>query len=249
MDSIGFKTIYKGSDRTEADTAFSEKECFAIVYCESGYGVSFVDAERAELTAGNAIALHSRGKSRGISLSDDFSGQFFLCEGTLAEALFFYYTEDKKFHLSAIRERTEKSLRFLEAATEEGDVYLFHTLLKIMRRDEAHVAPRAGSTSVSAIKEYIDSKTEKKITLEKLSKHFFISKTQIHRLFTAHYGIPPMKYMLKTKIERSKELLISTDMKISEIAERLCFTDPKHYTKTFRNFTGMLPSEYRKINS
>ena len=246
MNGIEFRTVYKGTERAEADTAFSEKECFAIVYCESGYGVSFVDAERAELTPGNVIALHSRGKSRGISLSDDFSGQFFLCEGTLAEALFFYYTEGRKLHLSPIGERTEKSLRFLEASLEESDVYLFHTLLKIMRTEESHVASRAGSTSVTAIKEYIDSKAEKKITLEKLSKHFFISKTQIHRLFTAHYGIPPMKYMLKVKIERSKELLLSTDMKISEIADRLSFTDPKHYTKTFRNFTGMLPSEYRK---
>ena len=246
MDSIEFRTVYKGTSITEADTAFSEKECFAIVYCESGYGISFVDAERAELTPGNAIALHSRGKSRGISLSDDFSGQFFLCEGTLTEALFFYYTEGRKFHLSPIGERTEKSLRFLEAATEDGDVYLFHTLLKIMRTEESHAAPKAGSTSVSAIKEYIDAHTERKITLEMLSKHFFISKTQIHRLFTAHYGISPMKYMLQTKVERSKELLVSTDMKIAEIADRLCFTDAKHYTKTFRNFTGMLPSEFRR---
>ena len=103
------------------------------------------------------------------------------------------------------------------------------------------------------IREYIDTHTDKKITLDELSGMFFISKTQIFRLFTREYGIPPMRYMLKKKIEVSKGWLTDTDMRISEIAEAFCFTDAKHYTKTFRAFTGMLPREYRqakkKINT
>lgn len=246
MNGAEFKIIYKGSDVAEAEKFFSEGECLAIIYCESGYGVAYIDGERAELKPLCAIALHSRGKSQGITLSEDFSGQFLLTDGSLAKALFSYYTEGKSFHLSEIGERTEKSLRFAEASSEEGDPYLFHALLRAMRKDEPRTAARSGSTSAAAIKEYIDTHTEKKITLEKLSKHFFISKTQIHRLFTASYRVSPMKYMLESKIERSKHLLIATDMKISEIAENLAFTDAKHYTKTFRNLTGMLPGEYRR---
>ena len=67
----------------------------------------------------------------------------------------------------------------------------------------------------------------------------------LYRVFTTKYDTPPMKYMLRMKIETSKEMLAETEMSISEIAEALSFTDSKHYTKTFRNLTGMLPSEYR----
>ena len=245
MNSAEFRIIYKGTSADEAEKYSADTNGCAIVYCESGYGIAYVGGERAELTPKKAIALKWHGKSQGITLSDDFSGQFFICSGEVAEMLFSYYTEGKSFHISEIGERTEKSVRFAEAAEEEGDAYLFHTLLRAMRKEESKPQHKAGSPTVTAIKEYIDSHTEKKLTLERLSKRFFISKTQIHRLFTASYGISPMKYALKTKIERSKELLTSTDMKISEIAEKLCFTDSKHYTKTFRNFTGMLPRDYR----
>lgn len=248
MNTVEFKAIYKGTDVTEAERRFTETECFSIVYCEQGYGIAYIDGEHIRLDPHHALAFRSCGKSRGITVSDDFSGQFFLCEGTLAEALFHYYTEGKNQRLSPVADQSEKNLRFAEAIAEEGEAYLFHTLLRLLRAEIPRLAVKTGVTSVAAIKEYIDSHTEKKITLEKLSKHFFISKTQIHRLFTANYGISPMKYMLKTKIERSKILLVSGNMRISEIAEKLAFTDSKHFTKTFRNFTGILPGEYRKKN-
>jgi len=240
---LEFRIVYNGTEPLEA-ARLSEAvdESFAVIYCEIGYGVAYIGGERAELTPGHAIMLVQRGKTQGITLSDDFGGRFFVCEGTLARALFGYYSEGREFFVTDLLARGMSELIF---SFKEESPYTFHTLLREMKTKAPQIA-RTGIADVAAIKEYIDTHTEKKITLELLSARFFISKTQIHRLFIAHYGISPMKYMLKTKIERSKELLSSTDLKISEIAERLSFTDSKHYTKTFRNFTGMLPSEYRK---
>lgn len=246
MTETNFTTLYKGTEVKEAENSACENGTCAVIYCENGYGVTYMEEERIELTSNHAIALRWRGKSSGITLSEDFSGHFFICSGTLADLLFLHYTEGRSFYLSQIDGKSEKSSLFFNALGDSDDLHLFHTLLRILRTEEEPPTGKHGSASVKAIKEYIDSHLYKKITLELLSRHFFISKTQIHRLFVAQYGISPMKYMLKAKIEHSKELLTSTDTKISEIAERLCFTDSKHYTNTFRNFTGELPSEYRK---
>ena len=246
MERTDFRIIYVGSDVTEAEKGLSEADGCAVIYCEQGYGVVYIDGEKGELLPNKLIALHWHGKSQGITLSEDFKGQFFICMGALAEMLLSYYTEKKSFYVSRTDEHLGKAIPPSENQSIEGALYAFHSLLRSMRSEETRSVGKAGSTSVSAIKEYIDTHIEEKITLELLSRQFFVSKTQIHRLFTAAYGISPMKYMLKSKIEYSKKLLLSTTANISEIAEKLSFTDSKHYTKTFRNFTGMLPSAYRR---
>ena len=252
MEDEKFKIIYTGSSLKEAVRLLDSGDLCSLIYCRSGYGAAWLNGERAELRPNSVIALQSRGKSQGITLSDDFEGRFILCSGELAESLFTHYLTatrgDRNFLLSPLpKERSKKTVEAL--FTTEGDVlYKLHTLLHLLAEPTCGTGSRTKPTAVAKIKEYIDTHADKKITLELLSKQFFISKTQIHRLFTAEYGIPPMRYMLKRKIEVSKELLTDTDMKISEIAESLSFTDSKHYTKTFRAFTGMLPRDYREAN-
>ena len=43
----------------------------------------------------------------------------------------------------------------------------------------------------------------------------------------------------------SKEMLLQTDMRISEIAELVGYPDQNYFTRMFKKYTGLLPSEYR----
>lgn len=246
MEERGFKTVYFGSDTIEAQKLLDSGSCAAIISCENGYGVALLDGERVELTSGGCIALILREESQGITVSADFEGWFYICVGRLSAELLDYYLQGKAFLFAD----GGKSKAFQNRIMQRKPIYElgafeFHSVLHKLFSDRT-ARVNTGPASVEAIKEYIDTHTDKKITLEELSKMFFISKTQIFRLFTASYGIAPMRYMLKRKIEVSKEMLIGTDMRIAEIAEALCFTDSKHFTKTFRNLTGMLPREFRK---
>ncbi len=100
--------------------------------------------------------------------------------------------------------------------------------------------------TAGAIKNYIDSHLEGRLSLEELSKIFFVSKTQIFRIFKDAYGIAPMQYFLSQKIELSKKLLLDGGVKVSDIAEMLSFTDAKHFSKTFKRYTGELPRNYKR---
>ena len=46
--------------------------------------------------------------------------------------------------------------------------------------------------------------------------------------------------------DRAKELLCGTQLKLYEIAEKTGYSDPKYFSKVFREATGLTPAEYRK---
>lgn len=74
----------------------------------------------------------------------------------------------------------------------------------------------------------------------RLSPNFF------SRVFHDIAGMPPMEYVRKCRLEQIKTLLISTEMTVSEIAEKCNFEDVNYLRAFFRRYTCMTPSEYRK---
>ena len=55
-------------------------------------------------------------------------------------------------------------------------------------------------------------------------------------------------YIKKVRITKAKELLIGTSLKLYEIAEKVGYSDPKYFSRVFKETTGMLPAEYRKVH-
>lgn len=104
----------------------------------------------------------------------------------------------------------------------------------------------AKKNTATLIRGYIDTHIDGKLTLDELSATFFVSKTQIFRMFKESYGMAPMQYFLHKKIEYAKHLLSTTEKRMAEIAEELSFTDAKHFSKTFKNYAGILPRDYKK---
>lgn len=66
------------------------------------------------------------------------------------------------------------------------------------------------------------------------------------RLFTQTYGISPHQYHMQEKLLKAKRYLISTDLSISHITEKLQFGTIHYFSRTFKQHTGMSPSAYRK---
>ena len=79
-----------------------------------------------------------------------------------------------------------------------------------------------------------------------LCKAVGLSNTQLHRKLVALTGQPPIKLMRAIKMNKAKELLISSSLSISEIAFQTGFTDPSYFSKTFKSETGHSPKKYRQ---
>lgn len=97
------------------------------------------------------------------------------------------------------------------------------------------------------IKSYIDDNITENITLNKLVDALNISKSHIERVYKEEYNITPIKYAINRKLELAASLLITTNFPISTIALNFAFYDSKYFSKCFRSYFGMSPSQYRKL--
>ena len=84
-----------------------------------------------------------------------------------------------------------------------------------------------------------------KLTLEELADKLKLNKSYFIRLFSRKMNTTPMKYFNRLKIEAASSMLISTNLPIYEISEKLCFYSEFHFSKSFKQHKGLPPRDYR----
>lgn len=95
---------------------------------------------------------------------------------------------------------------------------------------------------------YMKNNLEHPIELSDIARYAGYSESRLNSLFKAKFSIPPMAYYTHLKILRSCSYLQFSNLKIKEIAFRLGFCDPFHFSKTFQREMHTSPREYRKKN-
>lgn len=93
---------------------------------------------------------------------------------------------------------------------------------------------------------FMKENLENKITLEDIAKHVDYSVSHLITLFTHRTSYSPMVYYNQLRIQRACSFLQFSDLKIKEIAFRLGFYDPFHFSKAFLSEMQITPSEYKK---
>ena len=73
-----------------------------------------------------------------------------------------------------------------------------------------------------------------------------VSISHFEVLFKKSTGLSPHKYLLRCRVERSKELLRCEDLSLAQVAARTGFCDQGHLTRHFKRIVGVTPSGYRK---
>ncbi|MBQ7010822.1 MAG: AraC family transcriptional regulator [Clostridia bacterium] len=99
------------------------------------------------------------------------------------------------------------------------------------------------------VQRYIDKNIYNGISTDGLSAKFYFSKAYIARVFRKKFGITPKQYISERRVAAAKHLLASSEYSIAQIADRLSYTDSKHFANVFREYVGISPSEYRRNNT
>jgi AraC-like DNA-binding protein len=93
---------------------------------------------------------------------------------------------------------------------------------------------------------YIHNNFERDISLGDIAKFVFLSPSYFTRAFKEETSMSPISYLLKTRIERAKELLADTGLKISDIALNVGFSNQQRFNEMFKKYTRVTPLQYRK---
>ena len=84
------------------------------------------------------------------------------------------------------------------------------------------------------------------LNIEDISKELNITPEYFRMLFKKAFGISPRKFIIKARMDKAKELILSKEFKIGEIAELCGYSSTSYFTREFKKETSFLPSEYKK---
>jgi YesN/AraC family two-component response regulator len=95
------------------------------------------------------------------------------------------------------------------------------------------------------IKKYIENNYSKPIDLNIIADHFSFSPSYLTKIFVKHFNITPSKYICNYRINKAKQLLGDFSLTIKMVADIVGYTDPFHFSKSFKQVVGMSPTAFR----
>ena len=84
------------------------------------------------------------------------------------------------------------------------------------------------------------------IMLDDISRKLDMPPEYLGTLFHRETGTTFSNYVKNYRISKAKELLVGTNLKLYEVAEKVGYSDPKYFSRVFKEITGQLPVEYRR---
>ena len=94
--------------------------------------------------------------------------------------------------------------------------------------------------------DYIKANYSKDLNMAVVSNHISMNYSLFSYTFKRYVGTNFVNYLKNIRIGEAKKLLVETDMKVHEISKAVGYEHEKHFMKTFKNITGLTPSQYRK---
>jgi two-component system response regulator YesN len=95
--------------------------------------------------------------------------------------------------------------------------------------------------------EYINEhQYETTLSLKTIAKQVYANECYLSRMFKQETGENFITYLNKYRIEKAKDLIITTDLKTYEIAQQVGIINTRHFSKLFKSMVGQLPTEYKR---
>lgn len=124
--------------------------------------------------------------------------------------------------------------------------YLNTLIVKMLRKTEMGVEPSEIRDIWQKLSEYIDNNLDSKLTLNDLAQKCFYNPSYFSRIFKEKFKISFVEYITQKRLARAIELLKNTDVSVSEIGQRVGFSDNKSFYHAFSRCYHCTPSQYRK---
>ena len=132
-------------------------------------------------------------------------------------------------------------------------IHLEHLLISIVRNNiEKYVTENKTSKEfdeaeiVRCITEIMAMYTYSELNIQTICAQLNYGRTYLSNIFKKHRGISIMHYYNSLKIMEAKRLITETNYPLAEISEMLKFNNQFYFSKVFKKFEGMSPSEFRR---
>lgn len=198
----------------------------------------------------NFVLICSPGSERYSELPFQTKYLKFKAEGALAEILTHapcYFHVSQSLEASAMMDE----LITIHSVAKEDPLLLHGKLLTYLSflLKNANLSKQRASYPTEAMiqaQEFIKAHYKEPLHLCDIAKSVNLSPNHFHTVFTEAYGLTPRKYLEEHRIKVAKQLLLTTTLTVSEIAEACGFNNQQYLTTVFRSRVDCSPTEFKR---
>jgi len=231
---------------------------YQINYITEGSGVFETETDQFQVVPGSMLILrpgmwHRYRPDTTIGWNEHYIGfNGLFCENLFHEGFFQYgkpviYVGFQESLLKLFFEilqlvKDEKTGHQQVAAA--NTILLLSKMLSVVKNQEF-----SGKSIERTIRKaclYFRENLNSNINIEQLASDLNVGYSYFRQMFKKYTGISPTQYHLSLRIQKAKDLLVSTEFSFKEIAIELGFESYFYFSRIFKDKTGVSPQEFRK---
>lgn len=238
-----------------------------ICYCDKGMQVYEVAGKEYQIRGGDVFITFPNEPHGTAQHPEEKGTLYWLIVQIPEKERFLHYGKEESAvfinELMGIKERHFKGtevmkkmldqLFTLHEEPEQQPVHKLQTLnlisnflLMVIEYAQKNVA-REQSDRISEIKNFIHDNIYQNLPIELLAKELCMSDSHFKSWFKKEFGMPPVDYILRTRVEEGKKLLLLPEGEsITAIAFKLNFSSSQYFATVFKKYTGLSPAEFKQ---
>lgn len=226
--------------------------CYSIEYVYEGEGVIQENDKMYKVQAGDFFILHPNCYHHYYANpKNPWKKIFIMIDGdiTFPKMLLDKYELSEVTHFPQLNSPLflEDILELFKSGShnisQKFEILICSTIIKL-----AHISKNVISSynAINKAKKLIDKQINRNLNLEEIAAYSNISVSFLCREFKKTFGVTPHNYILNSKIELAKTMLINTEEHIHWISDRFSFSNVAHFSQAFTKIVGMTPSVFRE---
>lgn len=221
-----------------------------IYFILGGYGELYVGGKTVPLTPYNIYIVPS-GLDFGY-YCPDYLEKIYVHLSVPTESRFdvFYGISDVAVFKNR-RAQTEKILKFGKSSEQlsgfEAQALILSVILEGLRFfGITEPFSKIYSLLVKNAMDYVDSRLRSGLTVREIADCLFVSESKLNKVFKAETGSTPGQYIINRLLWESENLLLNSELSLSQISDKLGFCDQFYFSRIFSKHYGVSPKKYRK---
>ena len=235
-----------------------QHDSYLFIYTQKGCGTVQSDNSSVELPIGSAVVIDCHKKHRYAPSGGVWEFLWMHINGNAVKAFFdiLYPNEIFAVNISEPEKLSEKSEELMYKIRENdmlsaihlsaGLHDLFNTLIDDSLKNAREKSRGRYSEYAERAVELIRQRYSEVITIDDIMADIPMSKHHFIRVFKRIMGTTPYNYLTNHRINSAKIFLRTTDMSVSEIADKCGFLDTSNFIAQFKKHTEQKPLEYRR---
>ena len=268
----GFDILWCGKYSQDWENEPHQHNFFQLIAVSGGEGVATI-GEETHVMRREDILIVAPSQMHGICRKKDCSeplriydvkfdvhdSSLFLKLSAMPNVIRVAEFESLKVYFNLIMKESEQKLPFY---TQTISSYYWMVLVTLLRsnsgldtpdlvftanadKENADEARQEDISPMRKAEQYILENYIHHITLNDLSRVASSNKTTLTQMFKEAYGTTPLQYIIQVRLQKAKELLVSTNTSVSEISECVGFQSVHYFSRFFKEKEGYSPLEYR----